>query len=233
MKDEEQDERERQEGEGDGHAITERADSADGGNQAGTDDVAIASSDARADPAAATASAEAPEVDRPGCDSVADGEFRHVDPASITVDRIGNIIFVGLVTLAAAVVLPLAWLMEWFMPIGRWIATGGGIGFVVFLWFMAAWLPQRVWRHTTYRVSRLGIEIRRGIWWKHVIDVPRSRIQHTDIAQGPLQRRFRVSRLVIHTAGTEHASVDLTGLAYDRALVIRDFLIHGGERDGV
>ena len=55
--------------------------------------------------------------------------------------------------------------------------------------------------------------------------MPRSRVQHTDVAQGPIQRRFGLATLTVHTAGSDAAQVHLNGLEYQDALVIRDYLI--------
>ncbi len=94
-------------------------------------------------------------------------------------------------------------------------------------------LPRKTWQNTTFAVSPLGLEIRRGIWWKHIIDVPRSRIQHTDVQQGPLARYYGLGKLIVYTAGTEHASVELDGLEHGQAIQMRDFLLRGGEDDAV
>ena len=64
-------------------------------------------------------------------------------------------------------------------------------------------------------------------------NVPRSRVQHTDVAQGPLERRYGLGTLVIYTAGTEHAKVALPGLAYADALRIRDQLLPREGADAV
>jgi uncharacterized protein len=55
--------------------------------------------------------------------------------------------------------------------------------------------------------------------------VPRSRVQHTDVSQGPLERKHGLGRLVIFTAGTQHSRVELPGLAHHTALDIRDRLL--------
>jgi len=80
-------------------------------------------------------------------------------------------------------------------------------------------------RYTSYRVGDEGIEIRRGVIWRTVVSIPGSRVQHTDVSRGPLQRRFEVAALIIHTAGTTGAIVELSGLEYRAALEIRDLLI--------
>ena len=85
--------------------------------------------------------------------------------------------------------------------------------------------PDARYRRTRYRVDQHGLTIRRGVFWRSETFVPRSRIQHTDVLQGPLQRRFELATLIVHTAGTQDASVPLGGLAYQVALPIRDLLI--------
>ena len=69
--------------------------------------------------------------------------------------------------------------------------------------------------------------------WRSVSSVPRSRVQHTDVSQGPIERLFELSTLIIYTAGTEHASISLSGLPRATALEIRDHLIEGGQDDAV
>ena len=89
------------------------------------------------------------------------------------------------------------------------------------------------YRHTSYRVDDQGIEIRRGVYWRVVINVPRSRVQHIDVSQGPLDRRYGLGTLVVYTAGTDHAKVELGGLEHGRALRIREHLLPSGADDAV
>jgi hypothetical protein len=88
-------------------------------------------------------------------------------------------------------------------------------------------------RHTSYRIDGAGIEIRRGVWWRKVTHVPRSRIQHTDVSQGPIERGFGLATLHVFTAGTEHAEVALGGLSHATALAVRDHLLAGRDDDVV
>ena len=66
-----------------------------------------------------------------------------------------------------------------------------------------------------------------------MINVPRSRVQHTDVSQGPIERGFGLGTLVIYTAGTEHARVELHGLEHGTALHIRDHLLKSADADDV
>jgi membrane protein YdbS with pleckstrin-like domain len=48
-----------------------------------------------------------------------------------------------------------------------------------------------------------------------------------------LERRYGLGTLVLYTAGTNHARVVLPGLAYERALALRDRLKPEGAGDAV
>ena len=92
------------------------------------------------------------------------------------------------------------------------------------------WRYQHLeYARTSFVISSAGCEIRRGVVWRRIITVPLSRIQHTDVTQGPLQRAFGLATLALYTAGTEHAKVDLSGLAFDTAMAIRQYLFERSE----
>jgi membrane protein YdbS with pleckstrin-like domain len=106
------------------------------------------------------------------------------------------------------------------------------IGNGLFAWHGQRW--QAIdYRHTWYRVDDGGIEIRRGVFWREVINVPRSRVQHTDVSQGPLERRYGLGTLAVYTAGTDHAKVTLSGLDHAVALGIREHLMPERGTDAV
>ena len=89
------------------------------------------------------------------------------------------------------------------------------------------------YRYASYRIDEQGIVIRRGVLVRTVTTVPRSRVQHTDVSQGPIERRFGLGTLSIYTAGTVFAEVALPGLAYETATSIRDMLLPKHGADGV
>jgi membrane protein YdbS with pleckstrin-like domain len=82
---------------------------------------------------------------------------------------------------------------------------------------------------TSFVISLAGCEIRRGVLWRRIITVPLSRIQHSDVTQGPLQRAYGLATLTLYTAGTEHAKIDLHGLAFETAMAIRQYLFERSE----
>lgn len=112
------------------------------------------------------------------------------------------------------------------------LLAGCALVLVVLAW--GAHMYPVLWhRHARYLVWEEGIEVRTGWLWHRVTTVARSRVQHTDIAEGPLMRRYGLATLVIYTAGTEYAKVELPGLRKETASRLRDFLIRGGGHDGV
>ena len=157
-----------------------------------------------------------------------------LDPRSVTAGRLTGAILVASLSLlglfgviAAAIGAP--WSpVEKLLLLAAWIGITIGGAVLAFAW------PQARYRRIRYRVDDHGLTIHRGIFWRSETFVPRTRVQHTDVMQGPLQRLFELATLIVHTAGTQDASVGLSGLSYSAALPIRDFLIGGDEEgDGV
>jgi membrane protein YdbS with pleckstrin-like domain len=177
--------------------------------------------------------ASAAESASPPAAHIADAVSRPLDPRYVLLERQVGWIATSVLTLVALGGFGI------FLLMGRagWAAAtvvGGlmAVGLVAFAWWQQAWPPLE-YRHASYRVDVNGLEIRRGVYFRAVTNVPRSRVQHTDVAQGPLQRRFGLATLIVHTAGNESAVVQLPGLTHDIALAIRDHLLPGRSDDAV
>jgi hypothetical protein len=82
--------------------------------------------------------------------------------------------------------------------------------------------PARRFSGWGYAMDAEELQVRRGRWIQVHTVVPLERVQHLDIAQGPLERSFGVSRLIVHTAGTLHSQVPLPGLPRETAERMRD-----------
>jgi hypothetical protein len=168
---------------------------------------------------------------------LADGSLRRLDPRSVQAARLSGWILCAVLGLLG----PLGILVHLFV---------GGPGALRLALLVAAWLllvaaagagaqlwPPVRYRHVRWRLSALGLEIRRGVVFRHWISVPRDRVQHTDVARGPIERRFGLATLVVHTAGSHFYELELDGLAHETALAVRDFLlprgsVQSGGRDG-
>lgn len=77
--------------------------------------------------------------------------------------------------------------------------------------------PGRVWQRLGFALEPAMLRVVRGWMWHSDTLVPLTRVQHLDIARGPLDRLFGTASLVIHTAGTHNSTVTLPGLSPDRA----------------
>lgn len=99
-------------------------------------------------------------------------------------------------------------------PLG-WIASLG-----VLTWLSLV-LPRKRYQYTRYRVDELGLLLHRGRLFHSELGVARSRIQHTDVTQGPVQRLYGLATLSIYTAGTEDAQIDISGIAFEEARRLR------------
>ena len=167
-------------------------------------------------------------------DAVADGQEQPLDPRVIPLHRVtGGLVLAGI---ALGTLVALGIVMLAVDDLARWLRVLLGVAWVVVAIVGATlayrW-PERSYHHTSYRIDDLGIEIRRGVYFRVVINLPRSRVQHIDVSQGPLERRYGLGTLVLYTAGTDHAKVQLGGLEHGRALRIRAHLLPAGADDAV
>lgn len=155
---------------------------------------------------------------------LADGVERRLDPRHIQLQRqigwIATLIIAG-GTLLIVIILSVVRLslLQFFGAAASWVA-----GNVALAWHLQHW-PAVAHRHTSYRLDGKVFEIRRGVFWREIVSVPRSRVQHTDVSQGPLERTYGLGTLVVYTAGTDHAKVELHGLSYEAALQMREHLL--------
>ena len=150
-------------------------------------------------------------------------QLSHVDPAIIGVWRWHCAIVTLFLTVASAV-------FSMAAP-GLWpsvpllVAIGGVL--LVWLW------PPLSYRYLRFGVDDTGIAIESGVIWRSRIALPRVRIQHTDVSQGPLERRYGIGTLKLYTAGSRHTRIELPGLNHDEAIALRDALLAEGGGSGV
>lgn len=182
-----------------------------------------------APPSPVGSEAPPPRAD-PDSAPIGDGVLRRLDPNTIRVERTASWIFTSVVGVFLLIQLIVNMFGgPWRIAIGLAVTIGVGGSLA---WLSHRW-PEISYRHTLYRVDPQGIEIRRGVVWRRTINVPKSRVQHTDVSQGPLQRTYALGTLVVYTAGTDHAKVELPGLSHARAMRIRDHLLPSGSDDAI
>jgi uncharacterized protein len=96
---------------------------------------------------------------------------------------------------------------------------------------MGSLFGRNRWQYTRWRLDGNGFRLRKGRWWQKEIFVPRTRVQHLDIHNGPMERARGLATLVIHTAGTESHALKQQGFSLATATLLRDALIPEQARD--
>lgn len=156
-----------------------------------------------------------------------------IEPSWIACEQMSSRIFMLIFGLGTAgVVLVCFWL--------NLFGSSALIGMVV-TWLVVvptlAWLGYRwpVWEYPfrSWRLRDESFDVCTGLLVRRSIRVPRSRVQYTDVDDGPIRRRFGLATLKVHVAGTESATVVLEGIRRELADQLRDILIEGGGDDAV
>jgi membrane protein YdbS with pleckstrin-like domain len=97
----------------------------------------------------------------------------------------------------------------------------------------AWWVPRASYRHWRYQVADDALELRHGVVRRVHSAIPYFRVQHIDVAQGPVERAVGLARLVVHTAS---AGTDATipGIAAGDADGLRRLILaRAGSGDAV
>jgi membrane protein YdbS with pleckstrin-like domain len=139
-------------------------------------------------------------------------------PRQLTLIRIRAAILaafpLGLALFADAV-----WLRQTSVPYG--LASGAAALLIVSL---ALLMPRRRYRAWGYEMGDDELHVQHGLFTRVRTVVPFGRVQHIDVTQGPLERRFGLGTLVLHTAGTRSSEVGLPGLLHEEAARFRDHI---------
>jgi uncharacterized protein len=137
-------------------------------------------------------------------------ELTPLNPAYVTTTRISSAL--GLLPfLIGAAVLEFAQLL----PPGSFMVPA----FILYI-FIAFVVPARKYRHWGYAMGTDRLRIVRGYMFYRDTVVPFGRIQHIDVEQGPIDRRYNLATLTVHTAGNHNSTVALPGLLH--ALAMRE-----------
>lgn len=96
----------------------------------------------------------------------------------------------------------------------------------LFAWFIAIFVvvsfPARRMQRWGYKIGEGQLRVARGWLFRTDTIVPFVRVQHIDVGQGPVERWFGLSHLVVHTSGTHNSTVTLPGLHADLAAAMRE-----------
>ena len=109
-----------------------------------------------------------------------------------------------------------------------WVAALGvpagilSLGALLVLAACAIVLPSRRYMRIGYRLTDDELRVAQGLFFRTDTIVPFVRVQHIDLEQGPVERQYGLSSLVVHTSGTHNSTVTLPGLRTEVATAMRD-----------
>lgn len=145
-------------------------------------------------------------------------EWQRVKPALLTVWRLVLLMWLIPPTLLAAVIPAAAGAPAW--------SALAAVPLALLAW--GWWVTGRHQRSWRYLERADDLLIGRGVLWRQLTVVPYGRMQLVEVSSGPLDRRFGLARLQLHTAA---ATTDATipGLDPEEAERLRDRLTELGE----
>jgi uncharacterized protein len=135
-----------------------------------------------------------------------------LDPAYVNVMRIVSGIY-ALILLAGAGAMEFAQILP---------AGVVAIPVVLLLAYVVFTVPQRRYARWGYDAGEDRLRIERGYLFYSDTVVPFGRIQHMDVDQGPIERRYDLATFSAHTAGTHGSTITLPGLKHADALALRE-----------
>ncbi len=146
-------------------------------------------------------------------------------PALLRIWILGALVFVAPVVLVTVIIAAFA--NHWL--IGTLPALIAASIIVFILLYGRAYLAR-----FRCRLLSDGLWVDRGVWWRNETFVARARVQHTEVQQGPIARRYGMASLKVFTAGASHGEIEIGGLLHAEALWLRDELLgrHGHQHRG-
>ncbi|MGW4687785.1 PH domain-containing protein [Streptomyces sp. NPDC004244] len=113
----------------------------------------------------------------------------------------------------------------WLLAGPAW-AAAGAFWLAVLGW--GWWLLARNWRSWRYAERADDLLISRGVLWHEQTVVPYGRMQLVEVTSGPLERRFGLASVQLHTAAAA-SDAKIPGLLPAEAERLRDRLTALGE----
>lgn len=184
------------------------------------------------DPAAAAPGAAVPSMARapqpvsvPAAfgDWPGDAPWQRLPEAARRSFRLSALLLAGVISLAAGGLPLLIALIdqEPHLPL-RLLLT---LPVIPLIFGFALWRASVAYRNVRWRLDEDGLRVRRGRIWRSEVLVPRARVQHLDIERGPIERRYGLATLIVHTAGTRMNALRQPGFDEDTAARLRDALV--------
>lgn len=128
---------------------------------------------------------------------------QHISQHAVKVWRISNLISNGIILIVLAGILFLQKYFDWYDWIGPVLYS---IIALVFLYgvYEVVIKPiylQKTWR---YEIDEQHVQIKHGLFSRHHLIVPMTKVEYVNTNQGPLLRRYGLSTITIGTIASSH-----------------------------
>jgi uncharacterized protein len=104
-----------------------------------------------------------------------------------------------------------------------WLMGAISGGWILLL-LLSTYIVYRAFRIKGYAVRQRDLMYRSGLLFRKTTVIPYSRIQHSEVHQGVIERQFGLARLAIYTAGGSQSDLTIPGLTKERAEQMRTFV---------
>lgn len=154
---------------------------------------------------------------------IEDVNFQKLEPKSVVADLFANLIFFGVATTIAMILsIPIEWISIHILKI---LVGIGSISFVSILYDFVSY------QFKSYGLRGHDVSYRNGIIFRNLTALPFNRVQHCEIAQGPVDRYFELATLKIFTAGGSNSDLQIPGLYKSNAEAIKSFILRKTDLD--
>jgi membrane protein YdbS with pleckstrin-like domain len=166
-----------------------------------------------------TSDGDSPDGERPDADAPGADTWRRLDPGLLRLRRLETVVLLGVLTVVVALAVGLAAGRVWAAA----VLVAGAV--LVVLALRAVHRRFHAWGWAEREDDLL---LRRGVLVRSTTVVPYGRMQFVDVTAGPLDRRYGVAKVVLHTAAAA-TDASIPGLRADEADRLRDRLAALGE----
>ena len=147
-------------------------------------------------------------------------EYSPLEKNLLKADLTWTVLFYG-IGIGILLILQYVVRIEWLLAYGHWILLG-----LVILFIFTALLVYFGFFKKSYAIREKDIIYNSGLFWRSSIAIPFNRVQHCEVAIGPIDRMFELSELKIYTAGGASSDLTIEGLKPDTSNRLKDFIVN-------
>ncbi len=148
-----------------------------------------------------------------------DTPMERLSPAYLTVSYLGTAIFFFMLAL---VLTAIHFFTDFDVPFRVKLVI---ISAWLFLFLFSLWHTYMDFQLQGFAIRERDLTYRSGVFFRSTTVIPYNRIQHAEVKQGPIERKFDLQRLEIYSAGGAGSDLYIPGLPGYRADQLRDYII--------